>query len=61
MSLIECEIFEISLRRGYGITNFRDDLKVLFHQIGIEERQTVFLFSAGQVSTFDLFNFIRLF
>lgn len=44
-----CEIYEISMRRGYGLSNFRDDLKVLFNRIGIDDKKTAFIFSAAQV------------
>ena len=34
--------FSIELTRGYGVNEFRDDLKTLYHQTGIEGTPTVF-------------------
>ena len=45
-----CEIFEISLSRGYDETNLRDDLKVLYHKLGIEGKKTTFLFTDNHVA-----------
>lgn len=44
------EIFEITLSRGYDESNFRDDLKVLYQRLGIENKQIVFLFTDGHVA-----------
>ena len=41
--------FSIELTRGYGITEFRDDLKNLYVQTGIEGTPTVFLFTDTQI------------
>lgn len=46
----ECEIFEISLSRGYNETSFRDDLKVLYQNLGVKDQKTVFLFSDAKVA-----------
>lgn len=43
-------VFTIALGRGYNETNFKDDLKKLFNQLGIDKKQTVFLFSAAQIA-----------
>ena len=43
--------FSIELTRGYGITEFRDDLKNLYVQTGIEGTPTVFLFTDTQIVT----------
>ncbi|XP_063753564.1 dynein axonemal heavy chain 10 [Eleginops maclovinus] len=45
-----CEVFEITLSRGYGETNFRDDLKALYLKLGIENKKTVFLFTEAHVA-----------
>ena len=45
-----CEVFEISLSRGYDETNFREDLKVLYHKLGIEGKKTTFLFTDSHVA-----------
>lgn len=43
-----CEVFEITLSRGYNETSFKDDLKVLFNSL--LTNPTIFLFSSAQVS-----------
>ena len=43
--------FSIELTRGYGVNEFRDDLKTLYHQTGIEGTPTVFLFTDTQIVT----------
>ena len=45
----ECIVFEITLSRGYGETEFREDLKVLFGLVGGENKKVVFLFTDGHV------------
>jgi dynein heavy chain len=45
-----CEIFEITLSRGYGEDEFREDLKSLYNKLGIENKKTVFLFTDGHVA-----------
>ncbi|XP_033947329.1 dynein axonemal heavy chain 10 [Pseudochaenichthys georgianus] len=45
-----CEVFEITLSRGYGETNLRDDLKALYLKLGIENQKTVFLFTEAHVA-----------
>ena len=34
-----CDIFEITLSRGYGEEEFREDLKTLYHKLGIENKK----------------------
>ena len=43
------EMFEISLSRGYNEQSFREDLKVLYNRLGIENRRIVFMFSDQHV------------
>ena len=43
--------FSIEITRGYGVNEFRDDLKTLYHQTGIEGTPTVFLFTDTQIVT----------
>lgn len=43
-----CEVFEITLSRGYNETSFKDDLKLLFNNL--MTTPTIFLFSSAQVS-----------
>ncbi|XP_036382121.1 dynein heavy chain 10, axonemal [Megalops cyprinoides] len=45
-----CEVFEITLSRGYAESNFRDDLKTLYLKLGIENKKTVFLFTDAHVA-----------
>jgi hypothetical protein len=39
------------LKRGYGITEFRDDLKSLYRTAGIDGTPVVFLFNDTQIVT----------
>ena len=34
-----CEVFEITLSRGYGEEEFREDLKTLYNKLGIENKK----------------------
>ena len=43
------QVFEITLSRGYGEEEFREDLKVLYQIVGIEKKKTVFLFTDAHV------------
>lgn len=43
-----CEVFEITLSRGYNESSFKDDLKILFNNL--MTTPTIFLFSSAQVS-----------
>ena len=43
-----CEIFEITLCRGYNENSLKEDLKTLFNQA--VAKPTVFLFTSAQVS-----------
>ncbi|XP_024136867.1 dynein heavy chain 10, axonemal isoform X4 [Oryzias melastigma] len=45
----DCEVFEITLRRGYNDQNFRNDLKTLYLKLGIEDRRTVFLLTDAHI------------
>ncbi|XP_019908369.3 dynein heavy chain 10, axonemal [Esox lucius] len=45
-----CEVFEITLSRGYSETNFREDLKILYLKLGIENKKMVFLFTDAHVA-----------
>lgn len=45
-----CEIFEIKLSRGYNEQSFRDDIKVLYNKLGIENKKIVFLFGDQHVA-----------
>lgn len=41
--------FQIELSKNYGMTEWRDDLKKVMLQAGLESKATVFLFSDTQV------------
>lgn len=43
-------MFEIMLSRGYNEVAFREDLKSLFNQLGVEDKKLVFMFTASQVA-----------
>lgn len=45
----ECDVFEIKISRGYNENVFKEDLKLLYNKIGVENRKTVFLFTSGQI------------
>ncbi|XP_029909103.1 dynein heavy chain 10, axonemal [Myripristis murdjan] len=45
-----CEVFEITLSRGYTEANFREDLKTLYLKLGIENKKMVFLFTDAHVA-----------
>ncbi|XP_071339029.1 dynein axonemal heavy chain 10 [Trachinotus anak] len=45
-----CEVFEITLSRGYNESNLREDLKALYLKLGIENKKMVFLFTDGHVA-----------
>lgn len=43
-------VFEITLTRGYNEESFRDDLKVLYNMLGVENKAVVFLFTDAHVA-----------
>lgn len=45
-----CGVYEISLSRGYNENSFKEDMKKLYNQIGVERKPTVFLFTASQIA-----------
>lgn len=48
-SMLEYELFEITLSRGYNESNFRDDLIQLYKKLGEQNRKVVFLFTDSHV------------
>ena len=46
----KCEVFEITLSRGYNEQSFRDDLKILYTKLGQENKQVAFLFTDQHVA-----------
>ncbi|XP_049816413.1 dynein axonemal heavy chain 10 [Schistocerca nitens] len=45
-----CDVFMITLSRGYNETSFKEDLKQLYYLLGVEKKPTVFVFTAAQVA-----------
>ncbi|KOB71862.1 putative Ciliary dynein heavy chain, partial [Operophtera brumata] len=43
-----CEIFEITVTRVYNENTFKDDMKRMYNQLGVDNKKTVFLFTAAQ-------------
>lgn len=43
------ELFQIELTKNYGMTEWRDDLKKVMLQAGVQGKRTVFLFSDSQI------------
>ena len=42
-------MFEITLSRGYSENSFRDDLKILYNKLGMENQKVSFLFTDQHV------------
>jgi len=47
--IAEFECFQVTLSKNYGMTEWRDDLKVMMQKAGIEDKPIVFLFSDTQI------------
>ena len=45
-----CEVFEITLTRGYDDAAFREDLKKLYGMLGSDDKKVVFLFTDAHVA-----------
>lgn len=45
----DCQVFQITLSRGYNETSFREDLKILYEKLGIENKKMVFMFTDQHV------------
>ncbi|WAR20146.1 DYH6-like protein, partial [Mya arenaria] len=44
-----CELFKLTLQRGYGMLEFRDDLKKVFLQAGVKGEKIVFLLTDADI------------
>lgn len=55
----DCEMFEIMLSRGYNEVSFKEDLKKLYLQLGVERKATVFYFMASQIVEEGFLEFIN--
>lgn len=42
-------MFEITVTRNYNENTFKDDMKRMYNQLGVDGKKTVFLFTAAQV------------
>lgn len=47
-------LFQIEIKRNYGILEFREDLKILYGIVGVKDTPSCFLFSDTQVTFFFL-------
>ena len=47
--LCDCDLETIELRKGYGLNEFRDDLKTLFQKAGLENKNLVFMLDDSQI------------
>eukprot|EP00439_Symbiodinium_sp_Y106_P051779 s893_g6.t3 len=45
----ECECFQIEVAKGYGMSEFRDDIKKCLMKCGVEDKVQVFLFCDTQI------------
>ncbi|KAK9891062.1 hypothetical protein WA026_013388 [Henosepilachna vigintioctopunctata] len=54
-----CELFTITLCRGYNETMFREDLKVLYNKLGVDNKPTVFYFADAQIVEDGFLEFIN--
>ena len=48
-SILEYKIFNIEVTKTYRVNEFREDLKLLFRQAGVENKATMFLFNDTQI------------
>ena len=46
----DCECFQIELKRGYKLTEFREDIKSLYKKSGIDGQPVTFLFTDNQIA-----------
>ena len=44
-----CTLFRLALSRGYGMTDFREDLKKLFKMAGVKGKSIVFLLTDSDI------------
>ncbi|XP_026741363.1 dynein heavy chain 10, axonemal [Trichoplusia ni] len=54
-----CDMFEIVVTRNYNENTFKDDMKRLYNALGVENKRTVFLFTAAQIVEEGFLEFIN--
>ncbi|XP_049877279.1 dynein axonemal heavy chain 10 [Pectinophora gossypiella] len=54
-----CEVFEIVITRNYNENTFKDDMKRMYNQLGVDGKPTVFLFTASQILEEGFLEFIN--
>ncbi|KAM3960300.1 LOW QUALITY PROTEIN: dynein heavy chain at 89D [Aphomia sociella] len=54
-----CDVFEITVTRNYNENTFKDDMKRMYNQLGVEGKKTVFLFTAAQILEEGFLEFIN--
>ncbi|KPJ14719.1 Dynein heavy chain 10, axonemal [Papilio machaon] len=54
-----CDVFEIVITRSYNENTFKDDMKRLYNQLGVDGKPTVFLFTAAQILEEGFLEFIN--
>ncbi|PZC71734.1 hypothetical protein B5X24_HaOG212562 [Helicoverpa armigera] len=54
-----CDIFEIVVTRNYTENTFKDDMKRLYNSLGVDNKKTVFLFTAAQILEEGFLEFIN--
>lgn len=47
--IARCELFKLSLHRGYGTTEFREDLTKVFRYSGVKGAKIVFLLTDSDI------------
>ncbi|KAJ0174233.1 hypothetical protein K1T71_010379 [Dendrolimus kikuchii] len=54
-----CDIFEITVTRNYNENTFKDDMKRMYTLLGVDNKKTVFLFTAAQILEEGFLEFIN--
>ena len=44
-----CELFKLTLHRGYSTAEFREDLKKVFLQAGVKDEKMIFLLTDSDI------------
>ena len=54
--LAQCDLRKLTLTRGYGLSEFRDDIKAICLSTGVRGNNTVFLLADGDIVDVSLSN-----